>query len=189
MRKNPIVLAAVLLGCTTARPEERARFEAVRTRADRAVILEDWPMDGAASVAPGVFRGAAPSKKELEFLREKGVRTVINLRTHHSEADDVRAAGLDSIEIPLRADAFGSRAPTEDEIDAFLDAVTDIDRLPAYVHCAHGVDRTGTMIALYRIEIMGWSNEDAVAEMLVFGYHSYYESLIDYVRNYRRRRP
>lgn len=37
----------------------------------------------------------------------------------------------------------------------------------------HGSDRTGTMCALYRIAVQGWSKEDAIREMTAggFGFH------------------
>ena len=41
--------------------------------------------------------------------------------------------------------------------------------------------------ALYRIEVDGWSADDAVAEMKHFGYHGYYEDLIAFVRGYKPR--
>ena len=44
----------------------------------------------------------------------------------------------------------------------------------------------GTMAALYRIEVDGWSPSEAIEEMLAFGYHTYYESLINCVRDYQR---
>jgi hypothetical protein len=58
---------------------------------------------------------------------------------------------------------------------------------PVFFHCRHGKDRTGTMAALYRIEVDGWTNEEAIEEMLAFGYHTIYQDLIDYVRAYEPR--
>ena len=49
--------------------------------------------------------------------------------------------------------------------------VTDPAARPVYVHCLHGVDRTGTMIAIYRMEIEGWRPSEALAEMEHFGAH------------------
>jgi hypothetical protein len=43
------------------------------------------------------------------------------------------------------------------------------------------------MAALYRIEVDGWTNDDAVAEMDALGYHDYYRDLKRFVRGYRRR--
>lgn len=38
------------------------------------------------------------------------------------------------------------------------------------VHCWHGSDRTGAVIAAYRIVQQGWSQHDAIDEMINGGY-------------------
>ena len=52
------------------------------------------------------------------------------------------------------------------------------------VHCQHGSDRTGTMIAVYRVIIDGWSKDDAVREMTNggFGFHPMWQNLISYIK-------
>jgi protein-tyrosine phosphatase len=44
---------------------------------------------------------------------------------------------------------------------------------PALVHCLHGSDRTGAVVAAYRMTYENWSKEDAIAEFKEerFGYH------------------
>ncbi len=49
-----------------------------------------------------------------------------------------------------------------------LAAATPAD--PIYVHCEHGKDRTGLVIALYRMRADGWSQEQAAAEMKEMGH-------------------
>jgi protein tyrosine/serine phosphatase len=89
------------------------------------------------------------------------------------------------VAIPLHADVFGSTAPTEEEVALFLKTVRDPSAQPVYFHCAHGKDRTGTMAAVYRMEVDGWSADEAIAEMQSFGYHDIYRDLIAYLRSYR----
>ena len=52
------------------------------------------------------------------------------------------------------------------------------------VHCNLGSDRTGTMCAVYRIAVQGWSKEDAVEEMTRggFGYNWVWFNLAVWVR-------
>ena len=42
------------------------------------------------------------------------------------------------------------------------------------MHCQQGADRTGTMMAFYRIAVQGWPKDDAIAEMKNggYGFHS-----------------
>ncbi len=41
------------------------------------------------------------------------------------------------------------------------------------IHCTHGADRTGVMIAAYRVVVQGWSKPEAEREMIRggYGYH------------------
>jgi protein tyrosine/serine phosphatase len=40
---------------------------------------------------------------------------------------------------------------------------------PVFIHCKHGCDRTGTIIACYRIEHDHWSSQAALAEARRYG--------------------
>src|SRR5690606_31307602 len=56
---------------------------------------------------------------------------------------------------------------------------------PLLVHCAHGSDRTGIVIALYRILFQNWTKEAAINEMQQGGYHFHWihKNLIRYLQN------
>jgi len=153
-------------------------------RARFAPLLPDaLGVDYAAQVAPGIFRGGMPDDKGVQWLRERGIRTVINLRHYHgdSEGELVRAAGMRYEHIPLES----TDAPEPEQITRFLSIVRDPSAHPVYVHCLHGVDRTGTMIAVYRMSVEGWNNSDALAEMEHFGAHSVLHDLRRFVGTFR----
>jgi hypothetical protein len=140
-------------------------------------------VDYAAQVAPGVFRGGMPDDVGVQWLRAQGIRTVINLRHYHgdSEGELVRAAGMRYERIALES----TDAPEPEQVQRFLEIVRDPSAQPVYVHCLHGVDRTGTMIAVYRMTVDGWTNSDALAEMEHFGAHSVLHDLRRFVATYR----
>jgi tyrosine-protein phosphatase SIW14 len=140
----------------------------------------------AAEVAPGLYRGGTPDQAGVDWLDRLGVRTVINLRHYHgtTEGRRVRAAGMRYERIELES----SDAPEPEQVARFLALVTDPTARPLYVHCLHGVDRTGVMMAVYRMEVDGWSSADAVAEMEHFGPHAIWRDLQRFVRNYQPRR-
>lgn len=142
--------------------------------------------DNLARIAPGLYRGARPDHSSLESLKKLGIKTVINLRFFHGERVDLRANGIEPVDMPLYA-ALGSSAPREETVRRFFEIVLDPERQPVYFHCKYGKDRTGTMAALYRIEIDGWTPEEAIEELHAFGYHSIYDDLEDFVRDYRPR--
>lgn len=143
-------------------------------------------IDNFARINPSLYRGAEPNDEGLKQLKAMGVKTVIGLRSNHSTKKKVEAFGLVSVELPLKAD-LESVPPTDEEIRKFFDVVLDPSRQPCYFHCAFGKDRTGTMCALYRMEMDGWTPDEALQEMDSFGYHTYYKDFAQFVRDYKPR--
>ena len=84
----------------------------------------------------------------------------------------------------LRENSVQAWEGEDEEVIDFLKVATDPARWPVFVHCQHGADRTGTMYAIYRIAIEGWSKEDAIGEMTEgeFGFHSVWYNLITYIQ-------
>ncbi len=112
-----------------------------------------------------VYRGGQPNGQGFADLAKIGVRTVIDLRGERSEENDVQRAGMHYVRLPWS----GFKAPDEAQIEAVLMLLNDRTQWPVFVHCRHGVDRTGTAIACYRIAHDHWSNEQALAEAKACG--------------------
>ena len=71
--------------------------------------------------------------------------------------------------IPLNSHArVGARAGGS--IQRALEIMHDPARRPVFIHCEHGVDRTGLVIALYRVIYQGWKPEAAKAEWVQLGH-------------------
>ena len=137
-------------------------------------------------VGDGVYRGSQPTKEQLASLRKAGVKTLVSFRTSKPDREAATAAGLTVVEIPIEAD-LESDPPTDGQVKLFFDTLLDPAKRPVYFHCLHGKDRTGTMAAVYRVEVDGWSNEEAIAEMKRLGFRTWYQDLEAFVRNYRPR--
>lgn len=131
-------------------------------------------------VASGVYRGAQPKPEGYPTLSAMGIRTVINLRLLHSEREAVTAAGMKSIEIPMNT--FKDVSP--EKVKRAIGFIRDPANQPVFVHCAHGQDRTGIVVAAYRMEADGWSREDAIAEMQAFGFNNIWHELMEFVQKY-----
>lgn len=131
-------------------------------------------------VASGVYRGAQPKPEGYATLAAMGIRTVINLRLLHSEREAVTAAGMKSIEIPMNT--FKDVSP--EKVKRVIGFIRDPANQPVFVHCAHGQDRTGIVVAAYRMEADGWSREDAIAEMQAFGFNDIWHELMEFVQKY-----
>ncbi|MBN2589268.1 MAG: dual specificity protein phosphatase family protein [Sedimentisphaerales bacterium] len=130
-------------------------------------------------VSDGLYRGAQPTIEGMNELKKMGVKTIVNLRSAHSDEDELKGVDLAYKYIPMTA----AKPKTEDMI-SFLNIVTDVNNLPVFVHCRYGSDRTGTVCALYRITVQGWNKDEAIQEMTKggFGFHSIWGNLPDFIR-------
>lgn len=127
------------------------------------------PGDKFKQVEPGFWRGAMPHERGLKQLKSMGVRTVVDLMDEDPSdwkkiADSL---GMKYVNIPLRR----SRPIPQESIKQFLSVVEDQKNRPVYVHCRGGQDRTGAMIAIYRINANNWTADRAIKEMKANGYH------------------
>jgi len=104
-----------------------------------------------------LYRGAQPTSEGFQQLEKQGIKTVVNLRSMHSDRDELKGAKLDYIHIEMQA-----WDPEQDQVEEFLKIITDPARQPVFVHCQHGADRTGAMVAVYRIVVQGWTKEKAL---------------------------
>lgn len=132
-----------------------------------------------AQVSGTLYRGAQPTKEGFAELKKMGIKTIVNLRSWHSDTDMLKGLGLQYISIPSEASDI-----EENNVLIFLKVVTNPANQPFFVHCQHGSDRTGTMIAVYRIFIHGWSKEDAIKELANFGMHTIYQNIPKYLNDF-----
>ena len=130
-------------------------------------------------VSDNLYRSAQPTAKGMKNLKQKGIETVVNLRSFHSDRDEIGKTGLGYEHIYMKA-----WHPERKEIVRFLQIVTNPKRTPVLVHCLHGADRTGTMCALYRIAVQGWPKEEAVREMTEgdFNFHAVFDNLPKWIQ-------
>ncbi len=129
-------------------------------------------------VTDGIYRCAQPKGGGFQAAEKLGIKTVISLRAFHSDKDELGPAGIRTERI-----YFNTWHPEEEDVLKFLKLVTQTNNGPFLVHCLHGADRTGTMIAIYRMTVQGWAREAAIEEMTKgeFGYHPVWKNLIRYL--------
>lgn len=134
-----------------------------------------------------LYRSAQPTKKGFEFLShqprlyllDQPIKTVVSLRAFHEDSAVMPSAS------PLRLEQirFKTWHPEHEDIIKFLRIVTTPELQPVLVHCQHGSDRTGMMIAIYRIIVDGWTKEQAKEEMVQgdFGFHPIWQNLLHFI--------
>jgi len=134
-----------------------------------------------------VYRGAQPSEDGFHNLANLGVKIVIDLREYDqrskAEEQTVKAAGMQYIGIPMK----GMQAPSNESVAKALRLLEDQSAGPVFVHCMRGADRTGNVIACYRIEHDHWTNARALAEARSMGMSRFEKAIQHYVLNYRPR--
>jgi tyrosine-protein phosphatase SIW14 len=133
-----------------------------------------------------VYRGGQPSAEGFQSLAKMGVKTVIDLRREdeHSaraEARIVQAAGMKYINFPL----YGVVAPPEAVVSKILAIFDSKDAGPVFVHCKRGADRTGTVIAAYRMSHDHWDNAKALKEAKSYGMSWTQIGMKHYIAEYR----
>lgn len=141
-------------------------------------------------VTPGVlWRGGRPDKNGAAWLMQQGVRTIVNLELIRDD-ESVFAGARIADAAEYQADYFRIRdwqplskwAPAllDDHVAHFL-AIVSQQPKPIYVHCLIGLDRTGVMIAAYRVLAEGAGTEQAIEEMR--RYHPpWFEANARYIR-------
>jgi protein tyrosine/serine phosphatase len=125
-------------------------------------------------VTQTLFRGAQPSAAGFTKLRDMGVGIIVNFRDEAGETADekkqVESLGMKYVGIPWS----GRQYPSSAQIIQFLDLVRTNPQAKIFVHCQRGADRTGTMIAAYRIAIEHKTVANAVSEMHQFHYDHFF---------------
>lgn len=113
-----------------------------------------------------VYRGAQPTPQGFQYLSTIGVKIVIDLREHDkraiTEEQVVNADGMRYVNVPMT----GMTPPTTAEMEKILALLEDATAGPVFVHCKRGADRTGAVIAAYRIDHDRWENGKALDEAM-----------------------
>lgn len=126
-------------------------------------------------VSDDLYRGAEPTNEGIQKLEKMGIKTIVDLRASRSDEYDFNEINIDYINIPTNAYNINL-----EDVVRFLEIATDPEKKPVFVHCHYGADRTGGVVAAYRVVVEEWSKEDAIKEMTEggFGFHQEYQNII-----------
>ena len=123
-----------------------------------------------------IYRGGMPTVDGIKKLKELGVTTIVDLRDDKLDAALERhvsvVEGVKYINLPT-----GDAPPRPEKLARFIyileQARLDKERGKpgsVFVHCRAGSDRTGLYIAVWRVLSQGWRPEQAMLEMLRYGF-------------------
>jgi protein tyrosine/serine phosphatase len=120
-------------------------------------------------VDANLFRGGQPAEGGVSRLKALGIRAIVNLRYEpdlvKAEQAEATASGIAYYNIPMR----GLNRPTDAQVTRILGLIDDPANRPVFVHCKAGSDRTGAIVACYRIARAEWTAERAIREAFDYG--------------------
>ena len=152
-------------------PAVPAAAQAESTSSSQRLKVDGLPNLG--RVSRQVLRGGQPNPAGFDELKKLGVGIVVNLR---HETDDVArekefvtSRGMQYVNIPWR----GSQDPNPAQVAEFLEVLQANHDKQVFVHCQRGAERTGVMVACYRITSDKWTADKALHEMEQFGFRGW----------------
>ncbi|MFZ6767342.1 dual specificity protein phosphatase family protein [Undibacterium sp. Di26W] len=131
-------------------------------------------------VTPTFYRSAQLQSQDLVLLQSLGIKTVVSLRSFHSDDQILKNSG-----IKLQRIGINTWDINDKNVIAALRALQAAEQQgPVLLHCLHGADRTGLVTAMYRILNQGWSKDQALEELTKggYGYHSLWKNIPEYLR-------
>ncbi len=174
MNKIILLFVSILLissPCISAEPRLRPQSWAAPVISEN---LENWH-----KVDSLVYRSEQPDAQAMTEVEKFGIHRILNLREFHDDKDETKDTNLQIFHVPFNA----AKIKDIDVINS-LKIIKSSDK-PILVHCWHGSDRTGVIVAMYRIVEQGWTKEAAIDELKNggYGYHSIYGNIIKYLEN------
>jgi len=139
-------------------------------------------------VSDSLYRGGQPKNGGMKKLSELGVKTIINLRGEsdetRTEGKAAKSLGIEFFNIPMSS----AGRPSDEQVLRIFDIIEARQNAPTFIHCRRGSDRTGVIIALFRIKHDGWTAEAAIKEANRYGMGFIQFRKRDYINDYFKQR-
>ena len=178
----PMLRKVLAVAAVTVLPAKYTRSSPPETGAEppeNAVRCELPGVQNLFRVNETLYRSGQPTPQGFTNLWNLGVRTILNMREYHKDTRKVRHTELKLLQYPIAAGEV-----EEKDVEACLRMILDAPK-PVLVHCWHGSDRTGIIVAAWRILFENWSVEEAEAEFRdePYGHHDFwYGNLVRLLR-------
>ncbi len=135
----------------------------IERSAGKRLLLEGVP--NFAEVTPTLYRGGQPNGKGFNRLAKMGINIVVDTGGSERDKKLINKLGMRYVSL-----AWHCPFPRDEVFARFLKLIKANPDRKIFVHCRWGDDRTGMMIAAYRMSGQGWTAEQAMKEMRAFGF-------------------
>ncbi len=147
--------------------------------------LEEKGVPNFGEVTPNLYRGGLLNTTGLKALARMGVSIVVD--THANDASEekvARSLGMQYVAIPWHCPW-----PKDEVFVKFLKLLHENKGKKVFVHCRLGDDRTGMMVAAYRMAEEGWTADEAMNEMRSFGFARAHHFICPSLAGYEKEFP
>lgn len=143
-------------------------------------LIKSVNFDNLYQVNEIIYRSEQPSKSGFKELESLGIKTILNLRNRMNDKNEAKGTSITLERIKINSWHLQLK-----EVILALNIIKKAEK-PILVHCLHGADRTGIVIAAYLMIFENWSKDAAINEFLDprFGYHqTWFPKMLRFLQN------
>ena len=179
-----ICLCAATVCADAAAPQTKQETQSPKVRAIGRRLKEKG-VTNFGEVTPQLYRGGLLKGDGLQALKRLGVNVVVDTHAHDkNEEKEVEALGMKYVAIPWHCPW-----PKDEVFAKFLKVLHENQGKKVFVHCRLGDDRTGMMVAAYRMAEEGWTPGEAMTEMKSFGFSRSHHLICPSLARYEKEFP
>jgi tyrosine-protein phosphatase SIW14 len=182
-----LLCVVTLHGGAAAQTTPGATKEEAQTPAVRAIgrRLQEKGVPNFGEVTPTLYRGGLLNDTGLKALAKMGVKIVVDTHAHDTaEEKQAQSLGMEYVAIPWHCPW-----PHDEVFATFLKLLHENKGKKVFVHCRLGDDRTGMMVAAYRMAEEGWTADEAMTEMKSFGFSRAHHLICPGLAGYEKEFP
>jgi len=167
---------------TSAPENQKSKSPATRVIGRK---LQEKGVPNFGEVTPTLYRGGLLHTAGLKVLATMGINVVVDTHANDvSEEKTVKSLGMEYVAIPWHCPW-----PRDEVFAKFLKVLRENKGRKVFVHCRLGDDRTGMMVAAYRMADEGWTADEAMNEMKMFGFTQAHHFICPGLARYEKHFP